>query len=176
MTRERNTDPQASNPANIRKAEPDEVAYRDGYVQGRASERNLQSTNRQLEYTNQRVREDNQAVSGVVVGLVLASIVGAIAGILYFLSQNPAVAPAPEATQAQPVAPEPPVIERQTTVIERTVDRVREVEPPAVPEVEVNIPSPQLPAVEPVQPQPEAVQPNPTEAPAEAPASEAPPQ
>jgi hypothetical protein len=163
MTQERSINSRPDNSTNARRATPDEVAYRDGYAQGRRNEQTVQSAYRQVEYENQRIREDNSAASGVVVGLVLASLVGALAGVFYFLSQSSTVAPAPEAPQAQPAAPQPPVVERQTTVIERTVDRVREVEPPAVPEVEINVPAPELPVVEPVQP--EAVQPAAPEAP-----------
>ncbi|NJN86586.1 MAG: hypothetical protein HC881_10080 [Leptolyngbyaceae cyanobacterium SL_7_1] len=172
MTRDKNINARPDGSIHARPATPDEVAYRDGYAQGRTKEQAAQSAYRRVEYENQRLREDNSAangaVNGVVIGLVLASLVGAIAGAFYFLSQNPTVAPVPEAPQAQPAAPQPPVVERQTTVIERTVDRVREVQPPTVPEVEVTIPAPELPAVEPVQPetvQPEAVQPQAPEAP-----------
>jgi hypothetical protein len=127
---------------------PNADSYRDGYVSGRVSERSYQEE-------NLAVRDNNNAASGLVIGLLLTSLVGLAAGTWFFLNQRndapapvipnivvprqpdakpaPAAKPAPEARQAP---------KKETTIIERTRD------------VLVPVPQKQAPAPQPVAPAP----------------------
>jgi hypothetical protein len=125
------------NPANGRPATPEEVAYRNGYTEAKARERNRPV------YSTTRVEREDSAATGVIVGILLAGIVGLIGGIAYWLSQsdtnNPFTSPQPATTETNPN-----VIERDTTIIERnTVDRTQEITPSQPPNVQITVPSTQ---------------------------------
>jgi hypothetical protein len=121
---------------NTRPATQDEVAYRNGYVQGR---------NREQIYNDvQRTRESNSAATGTVVGVLLAAVVGLILAMVYILPQmnRTETTPSPTASPAQPQSNKnQPKNTEKTTVIER---RVQEVIPVPQPQrTEIIVPSTQ---------------------------------
>lgn len=129
-------------------------SYQNGYVQGRVAEH-------QTYEENLRVRDDNSASRGLLLGILLTSLLGLTVGALYFVnqqSQTPVV-PVPVPVPAEPQEPETET--NSTEVRERIIERTREIVPVPQPQA----PAPQQPAAEPapVPPasttQPEAVQP-----------------
>ncbi len=87
-------------------------AYRDGYARGRMTEHYRQAENREY-------RDSNTAVRSLLIGIILTSLVGLVAGAVYYLSQrNESVEPT---TEIVPVpSPNPTqTIERERTIIER---------------------------------------------------------
>lgn len=124
-------------------------SYQDGYLDGRVSENRIREE-------NHTIRENNSAASGLLLGIGITAIAALIGGTLFFFTTDqdqPATAP----TQTAPVQPsttQPPSSQSETTIIERTVDRTKEI-----------VPVPQQPAPQPetqVSPaQPEAAQPVP---------------
>lgn len=138
-------------------------AYRDGYVHGQVSE------HRHLEH-DRSVRENNSAATGLLLGVSLAALAGlAGAGVYFFTQQNEPVPTTPVIQAPAPEVSEPQNTRSETTIIERTVDRTREIvpvpqqqAPASEPEVNINIPRPQQQAPEaqtaPTQPE-EAVEP-----------------
>jgi hypothetical protein len=128
---------------NARNVTPKEIAYRDGYVEGQESS-SQQRYNDRLQHENQQVRESDSAANGLLIGMVLTTIIGAGLAAFFVISQS----------QKVPVRSAAPKIEKETKVIEKTTDRVREIAPAAPPNVEIVIPNaPQ---------QPSATQPNQT--------------
>jgi cytoskeletal protein RodZ len=115
------------------------TAYRDGYMQGRVSEQRLQEE-------NLRVRDNDNAARGLMIGIVLTSLAGLIIGLLFFLTQRnetPVPTSSPVAPSAAPANPQQNR-ESRTTIIERN-NTTREVvpvpqEPVVVPDVNVNVP------------------------------------
>ncbi len=161
--------------ANVqgRPATREEVAYRDGYVNGRTIEERQQYNHRTAERIrteqNARTREANSASAGLLTGLLLALLAIGAGGLVYYLTQD-----------SEPATTEAPVktpVERETTIIERTVENTREVvrdapdvELPDVQMPDVNIQVPETapaetapaetaPAAEIAEPAPEAAEP-----------------
>jgi outer membrane biosynthesis protein TonB len=174
----RNTDPYATprdrdfdSTVNTRPATSDEVAYRNGYVRGKSvdqieRDRRL-ATDARIYEDNARRRTDNGISTGLVLGLVLASVAAVVGGLAYVYSTDtPDPAPAETTT---PEATTPPPTNNETTIIERTIERTQEVIP-AQPSPPVNVevlPPPQpapAPAPAPVNQSPNPV---PNQAPAE---------
>src|SRR5919199_1430780 len=145
----------------------DEVAYQKGYQTGRNSERLLQEE-------TYAVREENSTASGLMLGLALASIAALAGGTIYFLNaRNEPIQQTAPSTQVVPVPvpnnSQPRSSNKETTIIERTIDRTREAVPvpqePAkapeapAPSVNIQLPTPQQDRSEnqtspsPVQPQ-----------------------
>lgn len=133
-----------------RKVTPSEASYRDGYVEGQAVERS-QAVGDQ--YAREEVHESNGVASGMVIGLAFAAVVGLVGGGLYFATRGepdtvPVAAPAPASPQPQ----------RNTTIIERTIERTKEAAPSVqAPDVKINVqqPAPAVaPAVAPAAPAP----------------------
>ncbi|MBD2577451.1 hypothetical protein [Oscillatoria sp. FACHB-1406] len=136
---------------NGRPATDSEVAYRDGYVSGTANEREIQSERALVNERNQVVRDNENAGRGLLLGLLLAGLLGAGA-LAYYLANREEPAPVPatntivvpdkEATPS-PSAAEP---KKDTTVIERTIEKTNVVpvptQPAQPPKVEVNTPPP----------------------------------
>jgi hypothetical protein len=121
------SDREVRNATPSRPATRDEVAYRDGYVQGKSVEqlqqRRMRAREADIYATEARVRENNGA-SGVLIGFLLALIAAVIGGILYFANDD--------AGNVQPVDNQPPATEtptQDTTIIERTIDRTQEIVP-----------------------------------------------
>lgn len=131
-------------------------SYQNGYAQGRVAERRTYEE-------NLRVRDDNSASRGLLLGILLTSLLGLTAGALYFVNQQ----------SQTPVVPVPVPVEPQqetetdtetnnTEVRERIIERTREIVPVPQPQA----PAPQQPVAEPAPveapastTQPEAVQP-----------------
>jgi hypothetical protein len=105
-----------------------EIAYRNGYVQGRALEQteNYRRRTMQARIREQqaRLRAENGAASGVIIGFLIALIAAVVGSIVYFAGdRNPEVqTPEPATT-----APEP--TNQETTIIERTIERTQQAIP-----------------------------------------------
>jgi len=114
----------------------DPTAYRDGYVSGQVTERELREE-------NQIARDNDNAARGLLIGVIATSILGLILGTLFFLNQreNPApVAPiiVPNRSVAPAASPSPsPTTRTETQIIER--ERL-------VPVPQTQAPAPQAPA------------------------------
>lgn len=125
--------------ANIhgRKVTPNEVSYRDGYVEGQSVERSQVVRD---QYDREEIRESNGVASGLVIGLAFAALAALVAGGLYFTTRsetNPAPVAAPVTA---PASPQP---QRNTTIIERTIERTKEAAPVIQPpDVQINVPQP----------------------------------
>ncbi|MBD1865802.1 hypothetical protein H6F95_00520 [Cyanobacteria bacterium FACHB-471] len=128
------------------------ASYQNGYTQGRVVER-------QAYEENLRVRDDNSASRGLLLGILLTSLLGLTVGALYFVNQQ---SQTPVVPVPVPVEPQEETETNNTEVRERIIERTREIVPVPQPQA----PAPQQPAAEPapaVPPasttQPEAVQP-----------------
>ena len=98
---------------------PDAVSYEEGYVHGRASERSLENQ-------EQEVRSEHSAARGLLLGMALTSLVGLTVGTIFYLNQREeSPTPTPVLVPARP-APQQP--NRETTIIERTTEKIQ---PPA---------------------------------------------
>lgn len=92
------------------------VAYRDGYLHGRVSERRIQEE-------SQQIRDNDNSARGLLIGIALASLVGLTIGAIFLFSRRqetpapaPVIAPVvtPEVTQTP--QPEKTIIQRETRV------------------------------------------------------------
>jgi len=136
---------------NTRNVKPTEIAYRNGYVRGQVNSTEQQKYIDQARQENQSDRESNSAASGLITGIILTAIIGFGIAIFFFVHQ----------TQKTPVTSSTPKVEKETKVIEKTTERVREIAPASQPNVEINLPSPAQPSYV-VQPSPYVVRPSPT--------------
>uniref|UniRef100_A0ACD5H178 Uncharacterized protein n=1 Tax=Desertifilum tharense IPPAS B-1220 TaxID=1781255 RepID=A0ACD5H178_9CYAN len=101
--------------------------YRDGYVHGKTTEQRVEAV--------RRAERDESASRGLLIGLALASLVGIIAGTLYYLNREPdTVAPSPAPVVLPQGNTEP---NRETTIIERTREVVV---PPQTTEQPIRLP------------------------------------
>ena len=125
--------------------ENDPNTYEDGYASGRIQERDYQRR-------NLAARDNNNATSGLVLGVMLAALATLVGGAMWYFNQTkeaenatPTPIETPVTIEKEPAEPKAsqPAENNTTTIIERT----REV---AVP-VEVPVPVPQQ--QEPAQPQ-----------------------
>src|SRR6478672_704000 len=125
------------------------VSYEEGYLNGRSSERRLQED-------SYIARENNNAASGLVLGLAIAALVGIAGGAFIYMNQRQdsprqQILPIPVPNSSQPQS-QPKTTQKDTTIIERTVNKTKEVIPvpqqpaPApqqkAPEININVPSP----------------------------------
>lgn len=114
---------------NTRRASAYEVAYRNGYTEGRRQEQ-LHHTDRptvvvdrdqtRVDRDRATVERDNSAVTGLLIGILLTSIIGAIAALFYLASREDTrtvipIAPAAETVQPQPVQEQPTAPAATTT-------------------------------------------------------------
>lgn len=128
-----------------------EVGYREGYRTGRDSERLYQQE-------ASSAREENSAASGLIIGLALASLAAFAGGAIYFLNErNEPVQQTAPSTQVVPVPvpdnSQPRTTNKETTIIERTIDRTQKAVPvpqqPATnsdakaPNINIELPTPQ---------------------------------
>ena len=157
-----------------REATPEEIARRDGYVQGRNDENVVQGTARSRERAAAQAAANDSAASGLVVGLIIALLAAGVGAAVYFLADpepTPVVAPKVE---KEPQVQREIIREKETTIIERDNST-----PAPAPDVNVSVPETPAPDVniinqEPAEPEP-AAEPAPEPEPAvEAPATEAP--
>lgn len=142
---------------NARPATRSEVAYRDGYVQGRIVE-NSRPKSYQI---REDVRENDATAKGLMLGVLLTAFTGLVIGSLYVLNsineQNernqPILFPLPSSENSQPSNSEPSNT-RTNTIIERervvpvpqqnspAPAQTIEIKPSTIvpPKVEVNVP------------------------------------
>lgn len=128
----------------------DEKAYRDGYVEGRTLQRDVQ-------YQREKVAESNGIANGMIIGGVLALVVGLGAAAIAYYNRSPAPAPVTSSPTSKvitpPASPSPTTPAKQTTIIERTVEKVAPAAPPEVKVIEVPkavpVPIPVAPSVAP---------------------------
>ncbi len=132
MTDLKRTDQQFTDETTfVREVTPRRTSYRDGYVQGQQSEQ----YRLQQQYQNQKTREDQSLSVGLLIGVLLtgSAVFGVGAFFLFNQQQNPTPVAAPTAAPEVQTSPSPPVnSNKETTIIERTVEKAREVLP-AVP-------------------------------------------
>ena len=142
-------------PDNIvgRKPTPEEVARRDGYVQGRTDENYVQDGVRGQERAIAQTRANDSAASGIVFGLCIALLAAGAGAAIYFLmgdraDVDPVVVPQIERERT---------IERETTVIEQE-SPAPAVEAPEVdvPDVNIQVPEVDVPDVNVTNEAPEA--------------------
>lgn len=109
---------------------PDAVSYEEGYVHGRASERSLENQ-------EQEVRSEHSAARGLLLGMALTSLVGLTVGAIFYLNQREE---SPTSTPVLvPARPAPQQPNRETTIIERTTEKIQpsapiNQEPPTAPQ------------------------------------------
>lgn len=124
------SDRHLTNVANVETVAPEPVAYEEGYIHGRASERSLES-----QYQETRGRDN--AARGLWLGIALTTLVGLAVGALFYLNQRDE-SPAPASPVVVPVPNNPQQPNRETTIIERTTETTQPTapinqEPPAAP-------------------------------------------
>lgn len=121
------------------------AAYQDGYVQGRVVENSLQNDYK-------RVRDNDNAARGLMLGIGLTSLVGLAVGAVYFLNQReeapapqviPQVITVPKANDPSPAPSQSRTIEKQKTIIEKIVPVPQ---PSPVQPVQKAVPAPQPPS------------------------------
>ena len=121
-----------------RPATPEEVAQRDGYVQGRSDEHYVQRNLRDQERVVAQSRANDNAASGLVFGLIIALLAAGIGAAFYFLSGD--------RTDVVPVAV--PQIQKETTTEKETTVIERDSQPAVnLPDVQVNVPEVNVPDV-----------------------------
>ncbi len=98
------------------------LAYRDGYLHGRDTENRIQEENR-------IVRENNSAATGLLYGITITALLGLIGGAIFLLTHRDQPSTRPVQVVPVPNMSQPQSPQRQTTIIERTVNRTREVVP-----------------------------------------------
>lgn len=98
------------------------IAYRDGYLHGRDTEYRMQEENR-------IVRENNSAATGLLYGITITALVGLIGGAVFLLTHRERPSTTPVQVVPVPNTSQPQSPQGQTTIIERTVNRTREVVP-----------------------------------------------
>lgn len=128
---------------NTRPATRGEVAYRNGYLQGRAAQQHVRYRSQEDWVRRREIQDTNHVASGVVFGIVLACLAGAAVSVMSFVNQRNGVAPANSAGVVQPSSAQPQTapVQRQTTIIDRTIERVREIIPTTPPEIQKNAPA-----------------------------------
>lgn len=137
--------PSASNDYDVqttahgRPATREEVAYRNGYTEAQ-----LREQNRWMRMHNHQRSQSDNTPAGILIGLLLASALGIIIGGFYWASQtDDVIVPVLDPQPTEPENAAPNVTERNTTVIERTVDRAQEVVPAEPPNVQITLPEAQ---------------------------------
>jgi cytoskeletal protein RodZ len=148
MTNLKRTDKQFIDEATvIQELTPREISYREGYVQGQQSEQYRQHQ----QYRKQKSLEDQNLSLGVVLGILLTASIGLGVGAFYVFNQQQKPIPVASPTaspevNASPSSTTSPSSNKETTIIERTVEKAREVLPAASPSVELPTSAPTSPA------------------------------
>lgn len=112
---------------HTRPASRSEVAYREGYIQGRNQEEFHGRINRK--------RENDSAATGVVIGVILASLAGLVVATLYFSPRSQQVEQVPVPVPQNSPSPAPST--ERTTIIERQPQIV-----PVPQQTQIIVPSP----------------------------------
>ncbi|AFZ34474.1 hypothetical protein Sta7437_0889 [Stanieria cyanosphaera PCC 7437] len=117
-----------------------EQSYRDGYYQGRATENRLQ--------TETRASQSNGVSAGLVLGFLLAILAGlGVAAFFVFNGNNEPVLSPNDSTSTEIEEPNTP--DKETTIIERTIEKTQEVVP--VPQAQPSNPTPTQTESQPVE-------------------------
>lgn len=143
-----------------REATPEEIARRDGYVQGRNDENYVQGSVRAQERAAAQTAANDGAASGLIVGLMIALLAGAVGAAVYFLSTDsttPVVAP--EVEQA-------PKVEREIIKEKTIIERNNTTTPAPTPEVNVETAPAPAPDVNIINQEPAPAEPAPATEPA----------
>ncbi|MGB3204093.1 MAG: hypothetical protein WBB28_03825 [Crinalium sp.] len=115
---------------------------------------------RRLDEERLVARENNGAASGLLIGLIIAALLGLAGAAFYFMNQRQEsptqILPIPVPNNSQPQS-QPQSQDRDTTIIDRTIQKTREVVPvpvpqqqapasqqtaPKAPDININVPSP----------------------------------
>src|SRR6476469_1692408 len=141
-----------SDTVNSPKDYSNEGSYRDGYIHGATTERRLNEES--------YIESDRSSGNGLVLGIILAALAALGIGSAYVLTQRnePAsrtqpstqIIPITVPNNSQPQRSEPQSSKKETTIIERTVDKTKEVVPvtqkqepakqaPAAPDININL-------------------------------------
>jgi cytoskeletal protein RodZ len=113
---------------------------------------------RRLDEERLVARENNSAASGLLVGLLIAALLGLAGAAFYFMNQRQEsptqILPIPVPNNSQPQS-QPQSQDKNTTIIDRTIQKTREVVPvpqqqapasqqtaPKAPDININVPSP----------------------------------
>jgi hypothetical protein len=114
-----------------RKATAEEVAFRDGYVNGRSAQDRSRAVQNQRDRAS--ARTDDGIATGLTISFLLVATAGIVGAIAYSVTGPSNPAPTVETT------PEPGQVEN--TIIDRTIERTQEVlpAPPRVNWPDVNI-------------------------------------
>lgn len=123
-----------------RKATPEEIARRDGYVKGRNDENYVQGSLRSQGRVAAQAQINDSAASGMLIGIIIAILAAVVGGAMYFLTGD--------RTNVAPIAV--PQIEREKTIEKETTIIEREVPSPDVslPDVQIDVPEIQIEAPE----------------------------
>lgn len=154
-----------------REATPEEIARRDGYVQGRNDENVMQGTARSRERAAAQAAANDSAASGLIVGLIIALLAAGVGAAVYFMARpEPTPVVAPEVDR-EPQVQREIIREKETTVIERD----NSTSAPA-PDVNISVPETPAPDVNIINQEPEPAAAEPAAEPASepAPAAESP--
>ena len=111
---------------------PSNMVYRDGYLQGRMSEQ-------QLNEANQTARDNESAARGLLIGIIFTGLAALVIGAVFLLnqrSQTPVLIQRIAPTASPSPSPSPQVRDR---IIER--DRVVPVPQPQAPQVNIAVPN-----------------------------------
>lgn len=124
-----------------RVATPEEVAQRDGYVQGRQDEHYVQRELREYDKVIAQSRAKDNAASGVVFGIAIAIAAAAVGVAAYFLLAN-------ERTTDLAPTVAPPT--QQDTLIDRepTIEQPSPAPPVSLPDVQIDVPDVNAPDVD----------------------------
>jgi len=143
---------QNSDTVNSPRDYSNEVSYRDGYIHGATTERSLNEES--------YIERDRGAGNGLALGIIVATLAALGIGSAYVLSQRnePAsrnqpstqIIPIPVPNNSQPQRSEPQSSKKETTIIERTVDKTKEIVPvpqqqepakqaPTTPDININL-------------------------------------
>jgi hypothetical protein len=133
-----------------REVTPEEVAYRDGLVQGRTQqEERIYQEELRLRQARQQAVAARRSNNGAFLGVALTVVVLITGGVIWaaaFYNRDPAPTQ-PEQNVEVPAAPDTPETpQSETTIIERTIDRTREVVPSPPQVIERTVPAPTQPA------------------------------
>jgi hypothetical protein len=104
---------------------PEQRSYEQGYTQGQGNENELQQ--------RERSAENSGAASGLVIGGILAALVGL--GGYYFWAQSARTPTTIINTPSVPAASTPVAPQKETKIIERTIEKAAPATPPKVVEV-----------------------------------------
>lgn len=137
MTINNNPSDQGLEGVRGREATREEVARRDGYVQGRSDENYAQGTMRTQERMIAQERANDSAASGLLIGLLVALLAAGAGAALYFLTGD--------RTNVVPVSV--PQVEKETTRETTIIEREVQAPDVSLPDVQVDVPDVNLPDV-----------------------------